>query len=150
MIDEPTPALLAYESADREGLARLVNDVHAEFGFKFDPALDADLEDPARWYRHVWILKDSVEVVGSVAMADQGDGVAVVKRMYLRPHMRGRGWGRRLLDSVIAAAIDDGFWCLRLDTVRAQNAAWRLYERAGFRLTEVSGDALHYELDLRE
>jgi GNAT superfamily N-acetyltransferase len=52
----------------------------------------------------------------------------------VRPHIRGQGVGRMLLDAVIAEAARRGVGlCLN---VRHDNPARRLYERIGFRLVE--------------
>jgi ribosomal protein S18 acetylase RimI-like enzyme len=55
----------------------------------------------------------------------------------VRPHSRGQGVGRMLLDALIAEATQRGVGlCLN---VRHDNPARRLYERIGFRLVPGSG-----------
>jgi ribosomal protein S18 acetylase RimI-like enzyme len=55
----------------------------------------------------------------------------------VKPHLRGQGVGRRLLDALRAeAARRDIGLCLN---VRHDNPARRLYERTGFRLVPRSG-----------
>jgi GNAT superfamily N-acetyltransferase len=61
-----------------------------------------------------------------------GPGLGEIKRMYVAPHVRGRGLARRLL-----AALEDAAWRLghdrvRLDTGPAQAHAKALYESAGY------------------
>src|SRR5262245_184896 len=53
-----------------------------------------------------------------------------IKRMYVRPQFRGRGFGRLLLDHVAAYAQGHGVGLLRLETGIHQHAAIQLYERA--------------------
>lgn len=57
---------------------------------------------------------------------------AELKRMYLRPALRGTGWGQRLLDAACDAACQQGYTHLRLDTLPSMQAAIALYLRNGF------------------
>jgi ribosomal protein S18 acetylase RimI-like enzyme len=55
----------------------------------------------------------------------------------VRPHSRGQGVGRMLLDALMAEATQRGVGlCLN---IRHDNPARRLYERVGFRLVPGSG-----------
>jgi RimJ/RimL family protein N-acetyltransferase len=51
------------------------------------------------------------------------------------PERRGRGVGGTLVEAVVAWARAEGYDRLRLDVVRGQDAAVRLYRRLGFRPT---------------
>jgi putative acetyltransferase len=55
-----------------------------------------------------------------------------LKRMYVRPHFRGLGFGKLLLDHLADFARARGVGLLRLETGIHQAAAIRLYERMGF------------------
>jgi GNAT superfamily N-acetyltransferase len=72
-------------------------------------------------------------VLGSVAMRAVGGREAELKRMYLLPEARGRGLGRRLLETALGWAREGGFAAVRLDTTAEMRAARGLYESAGFR-----------------
>jgi GNAT superfamily N-acetyltransferase len=56
-----------------------------------------------------------------------------IKRMYVRPGHRGKGYARLLLDHLAGYAMRLGAPLLRLETGVHQRAAISLYERAGFR-----------------
>jgi putative acetyltransferase len=60
-------------------------------------------------------------------------GFGELKRMYVRPQLRGRGFGQLLLDALANHALTHGISTLRLETGIHQQAAIRLYEHAGFR-----------------
>ncbi len=65
--------------------------------------------------------------------SDTGGGVRFeVKHLYLRPHARGRGFGRALLAELEARAIQLGATELVLDTNASLTAAASLYRSAGF------------------
>ena len=63
-----------------------------------------------------------------------------LKRMYMRPAFRGRGFARQLLDRLAAHARAHGVSLLRLETGVHQHAAIRLYEAFGFRDIPPFGD----------
>ena len=61
-----------------------------------------------------------------------GDGVAEIKRMYVRPEARSRGVAAALLRTLEEAAAALGYACTRLDTGPKQVTAQRLYRGAGY------------------
>ena len=58
---------------------------------------------------------------------------AEIKRLYVRPDMRRRGLGRRLLDQLEGVARTQGYAAVRLDTGARQPNAVRLFKAAGYR-----------------
>jgi ribosomal protein S18 acetylase RimI-like enzyme len=61
-----------------------------------------------------------------------GSEYGELKRMYVRPQFRGRGFGDMLLEQLAGYAHARGVGLLRLETGVHQRAAIRMYERAGF------------------
>jgi ribosomal protein S18 acetylase RimI-like enzyme len=55
-----------------------------------------------------------------------------LKRMYVRPAFRGRGFAKRIVDHLADYARAHGVDCLRLETGIYQVEAIRLYEGLGF------------------
>jgi GNAT superfamily N-acetyltransferase len=92
--------------------------------------------------------------VGCVALRRIGSQVCEMKRLYVRPAMRGQGVGRRLVDAVISAAREMGYATMRLDTDESRMAeAVALYRQLGFRpiapyTANPLADALYLEIDL--
>jgi GNAT superfamily N-acetyltransferase len=62
-----------------------------------------------------------------------GTVYAELKRMYVRPPFRGRGFARLMLNHATDFARSHGVELLRLETGIHQREAIRLYERLGFR-----------------
>ncbi len=72
------------------------------------------------------------EPVGVVGMRTLSDGVLEIKRMYVRPALRGAHIGSALLDRVLREAASTGATKVRLDTVRFMKDAQILYRSRGF------------------
>jgi putative acetyltransferase len=74
---------------------------------------------------------------GGVALFD---GFAEVKRMYVRPAVRGQGVARAILDCIEAETRAANLPVLRLETGDRQIDALRLYRRYGFTDCPLFGD----------
>lgn len=119
--------------AQAEGYAReygwndkfeaLVADVAGKFLANFNPERE-----------RCWIAEIDGERVGSVFLADGGNGVAKLRMLYLSPAARGLGLGKKLVDEVIGFARATGYGKLTLWTNDCLDAARHIYIKAGFRL----------------
>ena len=68
------------------------------------------------------------------------EGFAELKRMYVRPHARGRNVAATILARLAEEARTRGVSRLVLETGDVQHAALRFYERAGFTRCDAFGD----------
>jgi len=84
----------------------------------------------------LWIAERDGRVVGSIAMVDAGESVGQLRWFLLVPEARGTGLGRRLLETALAYARERAFARLYLWSFADLTEALRLYERAGFAITE--------------
>ena len=63
------------------------------------------------------------------------DKVGEIKRMYIRPIYRGKGFGSQIYQKLEGQAKEFGYKSLRLDTAKFLEAAFHIYTKRGY--TEV-------------
>jgi ribosomal protein S18 acetylase RimI-like enzyme len=106
------------------------------------------------YYDVLLVARDAAgALVGSVAIKRLPDGSGELKRLYVRPTVRGIGLGRRLAAAAVQRARDRGYALLRLDTLPTMVAAQGIYTSLGFRPAERYSDnpilgVLFFELRL--
>ena len=82
----------------------------------------------------LWMAEADGVVVGGVTLRDLGAGLARLGHLALQPEARGTGAGRRLVESVLAAARAAGYERVELMTFSALTEARELYRSVGFRM----------------
>ena len=85
----------------------------------------------------LWIAEDGDRVVGSIALVDGDAGTGQLRWFLVVPEARGTGLGRRLLDAALAYGRERGMSHIYLWSFADLADALRLYERAGFEVTET-------------
>ena len=81
-----------------------------------------------------WIAEIDGENVGAVMLANDGDGVARFRLLFVVPEARGLGIGVRLVDEAIRFARGAGYRKITLWTHSVLTAARHIYQSAGFKL----------------
>lgn len=82
--------------------------------------------------RHVIVGYLSNQPVGCGAIKSYAPETAEVKRMFVLPELRGRGFAGQVLQALEHWARELGFKELVLETGKAQPEAIRLYRKAGY------------------
>ena len=108
-----------------EQFEALVAEIVAHFLHNFDPKHEA-----------CWMAEMDGQIVGSVFVVKQSDNVAKLRMLLVEPRVRGLGIGGRLVEECIRFARQKGYTKLVLWTNSILVGARRIYERAGFVLTE--------------
>jgi GNAT superfamily N-acetyltransferase len=105
--------------------------------FEEQPALRAELDDLAGYYagagRALFVAYVGSVAAGTVAVHQHADGTAELKRMYVRPMMRGRGLAEQLIEVVLRTARGWGSSRVWLESFSgSMDRAIKVYRRAGF------------------
>jgi len=135
-----TPIIRAATPADQDEIRALIFSILNEYDLDPDPkSIDRDLDDIEAFYQDGFfdvLVADDGVILGTVALKPNGDGIAELRKMYLKSKYRGRGYGKRLLKHAIASAKGLGINRVELETARVLEEAIGLYEKFGFVLTE--------------
>jgi putative acetyltransferase len=129
---------LEHVSSPTDDARLLVGELDAELSGEYDPEQAHGLKIDRIFQPHImfFVARLDGEPVGcgGVAFLPNGDGerLAEVKRMYVRPTARGHGVAQAILDRLESEAGSRGVRRLVLETGDVRHAAMRLYERSGF------------------
>lgn len=114
--------LYAREYGYDQSFERLVAQIVADF----DPDTD-----------RAWVAELGGQKVGAILCVHADEETARLRTLLVEPKARGKGVGGTLVDAVIRHATAKGYRTLTLYTNDNLHGARRLYERAGFTLTEA-------------
>ena len=124
------------------------------FGSSYEESKDRPLSSVSARLREIASQGDFMlgafedsQLVGIVAFAREpgrkNRHIANIYQMYVAPEVRGKGYGRALLESLIARArAMEGLEQLLLAVVEGNTSARALYERLGFEVYGVQRKAL--------
>jgi DNA-binding MarR family transcriptional regulator/GNAT superfamily N-acetyltransferase len=112
-------------------------DSRFETGFEPGPDETGAMSPPAGM---LLLARLGGEPVGCGALRFEAGEPAEIKRLWVAPHARGLGLGRRLLAELEGHARRLGAQAVRLDTNRVLHEAHALYRSAGYHEIERYGD----------
>ena len=125
--------MLEHVAAPTDDVRMLIGELDAELSGAYAPEQRHGLSLARLFQPGVlfFIARLDGDPVGCGGVAFE-DGLAEVKRMYVRPPARGRGVAQTILARLETEARARGAARLVLETGDAQHAAVRFYDRAGF------------------
>lgn len=126
----------------RHCLRSYFTELQARFDTGFDPARSllpdaGELRPPHGLFL---LARLHAEPIGCAGLKLPSGAPAEIKRMWVAPHARGLGLGRRFLADLEARAVQHGREALRLDTNKALGAAIGLYHSYGFQEVPAFND----------
>ncbi|MER7011933.1 GNAT family N-acetyltransferase [Saccharopolyspora sp. NPDC000359] len=115
-------------------------------GAEVDGAIAEDPNDGLHPPTGVFLVaRDATGPVGCVGLRELEPGIAELKRMYVKPQVRGRGAGVRLLAEAEQHAQRLGYRAIRLDTRDDLVEARGLYAKQGYREVPAFNDEPYAE-----
>lgn len=84
------------------------------------------------FFEYFWCLFDGEDMVGTVALKRLSKERCELKSLYLLEQYHKKGLGHELLKTAIAAAQQNGYKEMYLDTLSSSKQAISLYEKIGF------------------
>ena len=80
----------------------------------------------------IYLLEAEGEIAGMGAIRKLRDQIGEIKRMYIRPPYRGKGYGKQMLNKLLEAGGKLGCSSFRLETSKFMTVAQHIYKSAGF------------------
>ena len=130
---------------ETQGVVQLVLSIQREeFGIPITFEDQPDLQDIRQFFQFghgdFWLAldPDTQAVVGTTGLLDIGDGMTVLRKMFVHPAYRGRPHrtAQQLMESVFAHCRQRGVRQILLGTIDKYHAAHRFYEKNGFSLVD--------------
>lgn len=142
------------KQTDNIALAKIVRDTLAEFGANkqgtvfFDPTTDALFELFNVKGAIYFVAENNNKILGGGGIYPTvglpADTCELVK-MYLLPHARGIGLGKKLIENCIDSAKSIGYKRIYLETLEELHLALKIYAKFGFEyLSAPLGDSKHF------
>ncbi len=86
----------------------------------------------------IWIAQQNGKQVGVIAVVKADEDTAQLRWFLIEPELRGKGLGRKLVETALDFCRDKGYKHVFLLTLNILEAARYLYRGYGFRLTETT------------
>ena len=130
-----------YEAQYQNRLFQFLEICLPQSGRKFEPnGRHKMYNNVPGYFENFWCLFDGEDMIGTAALKKLDSGRCELKALYLLEKYHKKGLGRRLLNTAIQKAQQDGYEEMYLDTLSSSKKAIRLYEQTGFVKTERYND----------
>ncbi|WP_242093262.1 GNAT family N-acetyltransferase [Aestuariivivens sediminicola] len=142
------------ESRDNKAIEAIIRGCFLEFNIPLEGTAYADEETPRMYESYqnnndiYYVLDFNGEILGGGGLKPlkgfKGK-VCEIQKMYFSPKIRGKGYGRRLLEKCINKAAELGYKRCYLESASQLKAAIHIYEQFGFNhLKSALGNTGHY------
>jgi putative acetyltransferase len=146
------------EAGDDKDLATIVRSVLAEFGANrpgtvyYDKTTDNLFElfqQERAVYYVAFIANEMVGGAGIFPSAGLPENTGELVKMYLKPHARGSGLGKLLIERCLSFAGSNGYRQVYIETMPELKKAMSVYEKFGFRyLSGPMGNTGHFGCEI--
>jgi putative acetyltransferase len=143
--------LRRFEAKDAKGVKDLILTILTrEYPFDRSVYSDSDLEKISENYSgpkdSFFVVEDGADIVGTVGIKEDSREDALLRRLFVDPKHRRKGYGARLLDRAVEFAKEKGYKRIFFRCTDRMAAAMKLCEAKGFKekdSLEVSGFRIH-------
>ena len=145
------------EARDNVAVAAIIREVMTEYGacgpgFSInDPEVDHMFEAYQQSGHAYFVLELDHRLLGGAGigpLTGQSAGICELRKMYFLSGIRGKGWGRQMLELCLQTAVDMGYQACYLESLNTMTEAAKLYQRAGFEpLAHQMGNTGHSACD---
>ena len=116
-----------YEAQYQNRLFQFLEICLPQSGRKFEPnGRHKMYNNVPGYFEHFWCLFDGEDMIGTAALKKLDSGRCELKALYLLEKYHKKGLGRRLLNTAIQKAQQDGYAEIYLDTLSSSRRAVRL------------------------
>lgn len=147
---------LANTDADYDVAASLFREYAAELPIALDfQHFEEELNNLKNIYNKnygggIVLCKVNQVIIGCAGIRKFNNEIAELKRMWISPSERGKGFGNKIIKAALALAISENYKAVVLDTLNHMHAAIKIYRGAGFKETEAyyfnpHKDALYFK-----
>ncbi len=151
------PTIRDYEPSDSSRIWEILEDGLASYDLHTNPeSSDADLSDVHASYivngGAFRVLADGKSILGMYGLRNEEDAVTELRKMYLDPSQKGKGYGKLMLEDALDVARSLGFHRVTLETNEVLIEAIGLYRSYGFVETsrEQFSDRCDYAMVLEQ
>lgn len=121
-----------------------------EYPFDRSAYSDSDLDRMGEVYGgpkdSFFVIEEAGHIVGTVGVKQETEEEALLRRFFVHPDYRGRGYGGELLKTAIAFCRDNGYKRIYFRCTDRMSDAMKLCAKEGFKeieALEVSGFKIH-------
>lgn len=145
MLDRKFALIPVETQAHRDAARQLITEyllwvagiARSEYGLSFDveAMVASDINDRSKFYPpngRFYLIESGTGFSGVGCLKRLAPGLGEIQRMYVQEHLRGVGAGRALVETLLHDAKTLGYGTVRLESLKALNAAHTLYRSVGF------------------
>ena len=140
-MSKPSVLIRKIKPQDNPAIEAVIRDVFPEFNLPLTGTAYADKETP-RMYESYQAENEAyfiIEVDGVISggagikpLKDYEASVCELQKMYYKPEIRGKGYGKLMFDHCLKVAKELGYKKCYLESASQLKSAIKLYERSGF------------------
>lgn len=153
-MSKDTIVIRKIEPNDNAQIEQIIRACFHEFKIPLEGTAYSDKETPKMFesYQNAnevyFVIEQDGEILGGGGLKPLKDfetDICEIQKMYFSPKVRGKGYGRLLLDKCLSAAKNLGYKKCYLESTSQLKSALHIYESYGFKhLEQAMGSTGHY------